>query len=50
MHKVLVNRLFKLAQAKVSLAMTAIDLGHKATKQTNKPTNKEVSQMLYLSC
>ena len=37
-HKVLVNCLFKLAQEKVWLgvAMTiAVDLGRKATKQTN---------------
>ena len=36
MHEVLVNRLFKLAQAKVRLAMMAVDLGRKATKQTDK--------------
>ena len=41
MHKVLVNRLFKPVQEKVwlgdRLEMTiAVDLGHKATKQTNK--------------
>ena len=46
MHKLLVNRLFKPAQEKVWLgendrpAMTiAVDLGSKATKQTNKLTN-----------
>ena len=42
MQELLVNRLFKLAQEKVWLgedcpAMTiAVDLGHKAAKQTNK--------------
>ena len=37
-HQVLVNCLFKLFQEKVWLpTMTiAVDLGHKATKQTNK--------------
>ena len=40
MHEVLINCLFKLAQENVwlgELAMTiAVDLGRKATKQTNK--------------
>ena len=42
-HKVLVNRLFKLAQEKKVVRLTdcpamtiAVDLGRKATKQTNK--------------
>ena len=39
MHEVLVNCLFKLAQEKVWLSelTVAVDLGRKATKQTNKP-------------
>ena len=43
MHEVLVNCLFKLAQEKSVVRLTdlltmtiAVDLGHKATKQTNK--------------
>ena len=46
MHEVLVNCLFKLAQEKSVVrstdrpAMTiAVDLGRKATKQTNKTNN-----------
>ena len=38
MHEVLVNRLFKLVQEKVWLGelTLVVDLGRKATKQTNK--------------
>ena len=45
-HEVLVNCLFKLAQEKVWLGtdrpamIIAVELGCKATKQTNKQTNK----------
>ena len=40
-HKLLVNRLFKPAQEKVWLGelTVPVDLGRKATKQTNKQTN-----------
>ena len=39
MHEVLANYLFKLAQEKVLLGelTIAVDLGRKATKQTNNP-------------
>ena len=39
MHGLLVNCLFMLAQEKVLLGELTVDLGRKATKQTNKNSN-----------
>ena len=52
MHELLVNCLFKLAQEKVWLgeltAITiAVDLGRKATKQTNKQTKRPKMMTVY---
>ena len=54
MHKVLVNCLFKLAKEKNVVRLTdrpamtiAVDLGHKATKQTNKQNVLKKIRMSY---
>ena len=54
MHELLVNRLFKPAQGKSVIrstdrpAMTiAVDLGRKATKQTNKQTILKIRIYIY---
>ena len=51
-HELMVNRLFKPAQEKVRLpAMTiAVDLGRKATKQTNKQFIVESTGILLINC
>ena len=50
MHEVLVNCLFKLAQEKVWLGelTVAVDLGRKATKQTNKQKRKVLEILEFL--
>ena len=50
MHEVLVNCLFKLAQEKVCAMTIAVDLGRKATKQTNKHTIHIIHQNNNVQC